>query len=118
MSQIIKKAEELSNMILDSIEYKEYISARDKLTENEEIYNRILVFRKDQLADRLNYLNYGTLTEFGREKYMSKQYSDLFLIDIVREFFEKEKNLLDLYEQVHDIMEKSFDIDLFELDSV
>jgi len=115
MSEIINMAETLNRKILESDAYLEYKDAHKKLCEQKDTYKKVSDFRVQMFDDGFEELNRAS-SDNEKDLHLSSIYSDLIMIDVARDFFEKESEFLDLLNEVSEIITLNIDVDMFKLD--
>lgn len=110
MDELIVHGKELNRQFLESAEYLRYISARTRLREQAEVYERLNDFR------RRNFELQNSDTEsnlFDELTGLSKEYADILNLEIVNEFLTAEQRvcrmLRSLYETMSDGIEFDFE---------
>jgi cell fate (sporulation/competence/biofilm development) regulator YlbF (YheA/YmcA/DUF963 family) len=110
LEEIYKRARELNGDL--STYYQEYTTAAETLKKYTDLYERVRELRVLQAEEHISKIE-GAEPDLGREKYLSKLYSDLCLNVIANAYFEKEKTLLEIYNKVVDIIGEGIDVDYF-----
>lgn len=110
MDELIVQGKKLNQQFLESPEYLRYISARTRLKEQAEVYERLNDFR------RRNFELQNSDTEsnlFDELTGLSKEYADILNLEIVNEFLTAEQRvcrmLRSLYETMSDGIEFDFE---------
>lgn len=113
MDSVLLNTKALSDSILNSEHYKDYIDAKYNLQLNQELFNIVKQYKNLELQNKLNELKENKIS-FETEQYMSKQYNDLILNNIIRNFLYKEKAFLDMFSRVCDMLSENLDVQTFD----
>lgn len=113
MEDVFFNTKVLSDSILNSEGYKNYIEAKNTLEQNQELFNIVKQYKITELQNKLNELQQSVNT-FETEKYMSKKYNDLILNDIIRDFLYKEKFFLNMFSKVCQMLSEDLEVEKFE----
>lgn len=99
MEDVMKAATQLNNTLLESVEYKSYLAAHEKLHAFPEYREMADGFRKKQVAHEIQKRN-GETPEID-ELSLSNDYADICLITVINDFFQAEIQLLSLIKAVY-----------------
>ncbi len=115
MDAVLQTAKDLSQKLQHDETYLNYINAKNILKQNKELYDKVKEFKNNQLNDRLTDLT-EEYPSFDREKYLSRLYADLSLIDVSRKYLESEQKFLNKFSEIMNLISQDLDIDLYDLE--
>jgi cell fate (sporulation/competence/biofilm development) regulator YlbF (YheA/YmcA/DUF963 family) len=114
LDNVLNVTKELCNNIVSSQCYLGYLSAKSNLINCPELYNKVKELKNLQV-DLQNDLLQNIEITFDREKYLSKQYSDLLLNETIKTFLLSEKKFFAMLAKVYDSINENLDIENFNL---
>lgn len=86
------KIDELVRSFKETTEYKEFISLKNQIKQNEEKYNRLKDFKEKQTKHQIEYMNTGKVDE-AKNGELQNLYSILIQDEQTRKLFENEMRL-------------------------
>ena len=86
------KIDELVRSFKETTEYKEFISLKNQIKQNEEKYNRLKDFKEKQTKHQIEYMNTGKVDETKNSE-LQNLYSILIQDEQTRKLFENEMRL-------------------------
>ncbi len=111
MDTVIETAHRLVAELEASEPYTRYVACYDAIKDNFECIFKIKEYKRLQF-EFLAKESQGNPPNYDEEKILSKLYSDLLLDEKTNAFFESEKALLKLLNEVYAIIGNSFKLDL------
>lgn len=112
MDKILDLANELSDMIASSAAYTTYLDCKSMIGTNAELLTKIQIFKRTQIEYQSKLMQ-NIQPSFEEEKYVSKLYADLMLIEPANKFLKSENDLMKILRSVYETIGNSCDIDTF-----
>ena len=112
MKDVLKLAEEISDVIVGSSLYQDYVKAYNNIKKDEKLMSRINKIKKEHIEFAQNYKNGNR--DFGREKYLSQEFYKLMLDEDVKTYFMNEDKLVDTISSVYNIISTRCELQLLE----
>lgn len=107
--EIMQKAEELKQAILQSDEYQKFMKSRQVLIEDEKMYKAASAFREKNFKYQLT----GNLGGSADVQSLLDEYTEVLLNPIVYEYMNAElvfcKKMQEVYEMIHQELEMDID---------
>lgn len=110
MEEYLKKATDFAYFLASTPVYKNYIKAKAKIDAQPELAFKIKEFKRVQMESAS--FSDGAQIKPDCERYVSKLYSDLQLIEETRDFLNCEQKALDMLSKVDEIIYESCKIDM------
>lgn len=112
MDEVLKLADNISDILKNSKTYCDYVKAYNKIKENSELMERVNKMKREHLDFASNYKN-GNY-DFGREKYISQEFYKLMLDKDVETYFMNEHKMVQLIGEIYDRISKNCVLQIFE----
>ena len=106
--EIMEKTSELRTLILESDEYRKYDACRQRLKENEELYQKLNEYREKNFHLQLN----GEVVNAHSSGKLTDKYEEILDIPIVIEYLNAELMLCRRLQDISEILLSAIDLDL------
>lgn len=106
--EIVEKAEELSNMIRESEEYKRYLAAKEAISADVDLYNRVNEYRKKNFTLQ----NSTSNNRIDELRELENEYREIMKNTIVREFLNSELILCRKMQKINELIVDGLDLDI------
>lgn len=106
--EIMEKASELGALILQSDEYRKYDECRQRLKENEELYQKVNEYREKNFQLQLN----GEAENTHSGGKLADKYEEILDIHIVIEYLNAELMLCRRLQDISEVLLSGVDLDL------
>lgn len=112
MEEVLKLADEISEILKNSDTYIEYVKAYNVIKDDARIMSKISEMKRAHIDFSSNYKNGNH--DFDREKYISQEFYKLMLDKNVETYFMNEHKLVTLIGQVYDKITHSCVLKVFD----
>ena len=106
--EILEKAEELRDLILNSEEYTQFQQYRERLIKEEELYRKVNEFREKNFELQIT----GDSANASLVDHLSQQYSSVLEKPVVNEYMQAELILCRKLQLMYRIITEKIDLDL------
>ena len=104
-------AEDLRERIENSEVYREYMVHSSAVGSDKILFSKIVELKKAQFDMQAKTMQ-NIPPSFDEEKYISKLYFDLMLNKNAKNYFDSEKQMIDLYKSIEDILDGVLKLDV------
>lgn len=108
MNNVLYQTKVLNREVRHSNEYNQYLRTRDKLKENQELYQKAMEFRKRSMLLQ-NEADYNTLDEIGA---LRREYAQVLAIPLVNDFLVAEQRVITMLRRMEELIYGNLDLEI------
>lgn len=107
MKEILDIADEMTLSVKESRFYKDYILCKEKIMEDNELFEKMREFKKLHVQLQCKKIN-DDFYDFNEEVNVSRMYYNLLQNRLAKDFFESEEKLFELMGEIYSKLGKQY----------